>query len=83
MFAPLNATASSRSDSVGSDINLWLDDGIPGAALLQNNEKYFWFHHSQGDTMDVEDPVSLDKNTALWISTAYIIADLKEDFPRD
>ncbi|XP_044757115.1 carboxypeptidase Q-like isoform X1 [Coccinella septempunctata] len=83
LFAPLNATSSTKSDSVGSDINLWLDEGIPGAALLQQNEKYFWFHHSQGDTMDVEDPSSLDKNAALWAATAYIIADLKEDFPRD
>lgn len=35
LFAPLNATASSRSDSVGSDINLWLDDGIPGALFYR------------------------------------------------
>lgn len=83
LFKNLNATSSTRSDSVGSDINLWLDDGIPGAAVLQQNEKYFWFHHSQGDTMDVEDPVSLDKNTAIWAATAYIIANLEDDFPRD
>ncbi|KAK9884491.1 hypothetical protein WA026_007332 [Henosepilachna vigintioctopunctata] len=83
LFAPLNATSSLRSDYVGSDITLWLMDGIPGASLLQRNENYFWFHHSPGDTMDVEDPVSLDKNTALWAATAYILADLKEDFPRN
>ncbi|KAL3277356.1 hypothetical protein HHI36_012706 [Cryptolaemus montrouzieri] len=83
LFAPLNATTTERTDSVGSDINLWLSDGIPGAALLQESSTYFWYHHSPGDTLDVEDPVNLDKNTALWAATAYVVADLSIDFPRD
>lgn len=83
MFASLNATTILKSDSVGSDIGLWLDIGVPGAALLQQDDTYFWFHHSNGDTMDVEDSKSLDKNTALWAATAYVLADLSIDFPRD
>lgn len=53
-----------------------------------NNQKnyyfyrYFWYHHSVADTMDVLDPDDLDKATAVWAVVSYIIADLTDDFPR-
>lgn len=71
------------SESVGSDITVWTEYGIPGASLYNKNERYFWFHHSDADTMDVEDSNTLDLNTALWASVAYVIADLSVDFPRN
>lgn len=44
--------------------------------------RYFWYHHSVADTMDVLDPDDLDKATAVWAVVSYIIADLTDDFPR-
>lgn len=84
---------------VGSDISAWTRSLIPGASLLNANDKwvlfnphlnyqsksysrYFWYHHSVADTMDVLDPDNLDKATAVWAVVSYIIADLKDDFPR-
>jgi len=68
--------------NVGSDIEVFEDLNIPGAALLNRNEKYFWYHHTEADTMDVENPDSLDLNTAMFAITSYIIADLSVDLPR-
>ncbi|KAG5895325.1 hypothetical protein JTB14_000597 [Gonioctena quinquepunctata] len=82
LLAPINATRAEYSDSVGSDITIWAKK-IPTGSLLNANEKYFWYHHSSSDTMDVLDPDALDKSAAVWASVAYVIADLKDEFPRD
>ncbi|KAJ8932974.1 hypothetical protein NQ314_014305 [Rhamnusium bicolor] len=83
LLAPINATQAVRSSGgVGSDITIW-KDVIPTGSLLNDNGKYFWYHHTKADTMDVLDPDTLDKATALWASVAYVVADLKDDFPRD
>lgn len=50
---------------------------------MNKNEKYFWFHHTAGDSMLVEKTEDLDKATALFAAAAYVIADLSVDMPRD
>lgn len=64
-------------------MTLWIEEGIPAGSLYNHNENYFWYHHSAADTMDVQDADNLDKNTAIWAATAYVIADLSVDMPRD
>lgn len=71
-----------RTDDIAPDVSLWIQQGVPSATLFNRNENYFWYHHSAADTMDVEKPDVLDKNTIIWASTAYIIADLSVDMPR-
>ncbi|XP_063909153.1 carboxypeptidase Q-like [Zophobas morio] len=83
LLAPINATRTRQSPSVGSDIEIWTSEGVPGGSLDTENDKYFWYHHSNADTLEVENPQSLDKNTALWASVAYVLADLSIDFPRE
>uniref|UniRef100_A0AAG5D153 Carboxypeptidase Q n=1 Tax=Anopheles atroparvus TaxID=41427 RepID=A0AAG5D153_ANOAO len=68
---------------VGSDIGNWVGRGFPGVSLRNKNENYFWYHHTEGDTIELEDPKALDKSTALWAATAYVIADLSIDIPKD
>jgi len=82
LMQPLNATAYSTPMEGGPDIEFFTDVGIPGAALLNANERYFWYHHSDGDRMSVLDPRELDLCTALWAATAYVVADLSVDMPR-
>ncbi|XP_023942732.2 carboxypeptidase Q-like [Bicyclus anynana] len=82
LFESINATTLVESDSPGSDIAVLIQKGIPGASLHNANERYFWFHHTEGDTMNVEDPEELDLCTAFWTSVAYIIADISADIPR-
>ncbi|XP_026546399.1 carboxypeptidase Q [Notechis scutatus] len=65
----------------GTDINYWIHEGIPGASLSNDITKYFWFHHSQGDTVSVQDPVKMNLCAALWTVVSYVIADMEEKIP--
>lgn len=82
LFTSINASTLVETDSPGSDITVLTKTGIPGASLLNANEKYFWFHHTEGDTMNVLNKEELDVGTAFWTAVAYIIADLSSDIPR-
>ncbi|XP_053670993.1 carboxypeptidase Q-like [Anopheles nili] len=68
---------------VGSDIGNWVERGFPGVSLRNKNENYFWYHHTDGDTIELEDSGALDKSTALWAATAFVIADLSIDIPKN
>lgn len=68
--------------NVGSDIEVFENMNIPGASLLNRNEKYFWYHHTEADTMTVENSDSLDLNTAMFSLISYIIADLSVELPK-
>ncbi|XP_063909154.1 carboxypeptidase Q-like [Zophobas morio] len=83
LLAPINATGTQQSPSVGSDIEIWTSEGVPGGSLDTENDKYYWYHHSNADTLEAESTDYLDKNTALWASVAYVLADLSIDFPRE
>lgn len=83
LMEPLKANKFVAPMDGGPDIKQWVNRGFPGASLLNANDRYFWFHHTQGDSMLVEDPVSLDRGTALFAATAYVIADLSIDLPKD
>lgn len=81
LFHMINATRIVRGNE-GPDTAPWVEHGVPGATLDTANSKYFYFHHTAGDTMTVEDPLNLDLCTAFWTAVAYIFADLSERFPR-
>ena len=83
LMQPLNATQFATPIDGGPDIDTWVRKGFPGASLINRNERYFWFHHSPGDYMTVEDPDNLDKACALFASAAYVIANLSIDFPKN
>lgn len=81
LFAPINATRLTLGASA-PDLSLWIKEGIPGASLSTANEKYFIFHHSEGDTMSVLDRRELDLCTALWAAASFVFADLSVRLPR-
>ncbi|PKU42142.1 carboxypeptidase q [Limosa lapponica baueri] len=53
------------------------------ASLRDDLSKYFWFHHSQGDTMTVQDPNQMNLCAAVWTVVSYVIADMEEMLPSD
>lgn len=80
----LNLTSSIGTSTLndkfeGSDIELFTDAGTPGLSLLNENSKYFYFHHSSGDAITVEDPDDLDRSTALFAAASYVLANLDVD----
>ena len=67
----------------GTDVAWWRNEGVPTGSIANHNEKYFWFHHSDGDTMTVLDPIEMNLCSAVWTVYAYILADMDELLPRN
>lgn len=82
LMKPLNATQFESPMDGGPDIEYFTGVGVPGASLINANERYFWYHHSDGDRMTVQDTDDMDKCTALWAAAAFVVADLSLDLPR-
>ena len=51
--------------------------------LANENEKYFWYHHSKADTIEAYEPWMLDQSTAFWAGLAYVAADITVQLPRN
>jgi carboxypeptidase Q len=51
-------------------------------ALVDDETKYFWYHHSDGDTMDKLDPHELSACAAAMAAMAWQVADAPEALPR-
>lgn len=83
LMTPLNATQFNSPIDAGPDIERWANRGFPSASLINKNDNYFYFHHTAGDSMLVENPDDLDKNTALFAAAAYVIANLSVDMPKE
>lgn len=81
LLAPINTTKLEMHGE-GTDISPWMQAGIPGASLHVADSRYFWFHHSEGDTMTVQNPRDMDLCSALWAVVAYVVADLEDMLPR-
>ncbi|NXL81677.1 CBPQ Carboxypeptidase, partial [Leptocoma aspasia] len=81
LLQPINAT-DVYDTADGTDIAYWMRDGVPGASLHNDINKYFWFHHSQGDTMTVQDPNQMNLCAAVWTVVSYVIADMEDMLPR-
>ncbi|EDL08863.1 plasma glutamate carboxypeptidase, isoform CRA_b [Mus musculus] len=81
LLQPLNVTKV-FSNGEGTDINFWIQAGVPGASLRDDLYKYFFFHHSHGDTMTVMDPKQMNVAAAVWAVVAYVVADMDEMLPR-
>jgi len=63
------------------DLGEAISAGINGASLQTENSKYFYFHHSNGDTMTVLNSTDLDSDTALTAIVSFVVADLKDRLP--
>jgi carboxypeptidase Q len=66
----------------GADIGPTMQLGVPGMGLNVDGTRYFWFHHSEADTLDKLDPHEVGLCVAAMAVMAYVIADLPEPLPR-
>ena len=66
----------------GADIGPMMQLGVPGIGLEVDGSRYFWFHHTDADTMDKLDPVEMQKCVATLAVLAFIVADIPEKLPR-
>jgi carboxypeptidase Q len=78
---PIGAGTISRPGG-GADIGPIMREGVPGMGLRVEGEKYFWYHHTDADTIDKLDPRELAECVAAMAVMAYVVADLPEALPR-
>lgn len=81
LLAPLG-DMKVKSPSSQPDIGFWINAGVPGGGLWTRNENYFYYHHTNADTMLAENPKALDMNTALFAAVSFVLADISVDLPR-
>lgn len=66
----------------GVDIRPMMELGIPGSSISTDDEgRYFWYHHSNSDTVDKVDPHEFNRNIAAIAIALYIYADLPIELP--
>ncbi|MFI5244182.1 MAG: M28 family metallopeptidase [Gemmatimonadales bacterium] len=66
----------------GADIEPMMALGVPGAGLEVDGSRYFWYHHTDADTVDKLDPVEMQRCVAAMAVLSFIVADLPEKLPR-
>jgi len=66
----------------GADIGPMMALGVPGVGFEVERSRYFWFHHTDADTVDKLDPVEMQRCVAAMALLAYIVADLPNKLPR-
>ncbi len=66
----------------GADIGPIMREGVPGMGLRVDGTKYFWYHHTDADTIDKLDPLEMSLCVAAMAVMAYVVADLPEALAR-
>ncbi len=66
----------------GADIGPIMREGVPGMGLTVDGTEYFWYHHTDADTIDKLDPREIAECVAAMAVMAYVVADLPEPLPR-
>jgi carboxypeptidase Q len=83
LLQPIAATGVQRSnENPEADIGPLVERGVPGIGLDVESERYFWYHHSEGDTLDKLDPEEVARCVAAMAVMAYVVADLPEALAR-
>jgi carboxypeptidase Q len=65
-----------------ADVEPLADRGVPAMGLQVDASRYFWFHHSAGDTFDKIDPGEMARCVAALAVMSYVVADLPVTLPR-
>ncbi len=66
----------------GADIGPIMQLGVPGMGLQVDGTRYFWYHHTEADTIDKLDPHEVSLVVAAMAVMAYVVADMPERLPR-
>ncbi len=65
----------------GADIGPLHRDGVPVMGLQVDGSRYFWYHHSEADTLDKLDPREMALCVAALAVMTYVVADMPESLP--
>lgn len=65
----------------GADIGPLMALGVPGMGLKVDGTQYFWYHHTEADTVDKLDPHEVGLSVAAMAVMSYVAAELPERIP--
>jgi carboxypeptidase Q len=84
LMQSINATGVQRVDgSPAADITPLAEAGVATMEIDVEGSRYFWYHHSDGDTLDKLDPAELARCVAAMAVMAYVVADLPDALPHN
>ena len=66
----------------GADIGPIMALGVPGLGLNVDGTRYFWYHHTDADTVDKLDPHDVALCVATMAVMAWVLSDMPERLPR-
>lgn len=66
----------------GADIGPIMQLGVPGMGLNVDGSRYFWYHHTDADTIDKLSAREFMECVATLAVMAYVVADMPERLPR-
>jgi carboxypeptidase Q len=81
LLDPIDAGEIRRGGG-GADIGPLMREGVPGMGLDVDGARYFWYHHTDADTIDKLDPREVAECVAAVAVMAYVVADLPAKLPR-
>ena len=81
LLAPIGADSITRGGG-GADIGPLMRTGVPGMGLNVDGTRYFWYHHTDSDTIDKLDPAEMARCVAAMAIMAYVAADMEHPLPR-
>lgn len=81
LLSGIGADSVSRGGG-GADIGPMAAWGVPLMSPIVDGGRYFWFHHSEADTVDKLDPQGMSRLVAAMAVMAYVVADLPDRLPR-
>ncbi len=81
LLESIDASSVTRGGG-GADIGPLMQQGVPGMGLRVDGTRYFWYHHTDADTIDKLDPVELAQCVATMAVHAYVAAEMPERLPR-
>lgn len=65
----------------GADIGPIMALGVPGMGLNVDGSKYFWYHHTDADTVDKLNQREVAMCVAAMAVVAYVVADMPDPLP--
>ena len=78
-LTPIGVIRGPGTSNGGTDVEPVLATGVAGIDLNQDGLRYFDYHHTPEDTIDVIDPEQLRQNVAAWTTMLAIVADAPEE----
>ena len=82
LLKPAGVDSAQNNAGGAADIGPLMQLGVPGAVPVTDGTKYFWYHHSDSDTIDKLDPLDVARNVAVFAVVANVVANMPGTIPR-